>query len=199
MQTDHKSSLFLMELIFTILFFALASAVCMQLFARAHTLQTDTEDLNQSILLAQSAAESFESTGGDLNAFAEIFPEGALDASGTCFTVFYQADGSPLPASGTGSDSPDTGSDRGGETTAKDTGGDRPAEAAYQLVLSLEVSEAGTASAGEAAGPVSGDFFRKAQVSIRRFSGPEDEGEIIYTMPAAVQIPRSVDSQRSSS
>ena len=43
MQTDHKSSLFLMELIFTILFFALASAVCMQLFARAPTLQTDTE------------------------------------------------------------------------------------------------------------------------------------------------------------
>ena len=81
MQTDHKSSLFLMELIFTILFFALASAVCMQLFARAHTLQMDTEDLNQSILLAQSAAESFESTGGDLNAFAEIFPEGALDLS----------------------------------------------------------------------------------------------------------------------
>ena len=191
MQTDHKSSLFLMELIFTILFFALASAVCMQLFARAHTLQTDTEDLNQSLLLAQSAAEAFESTGGDLNAFAEIFPEGALGASGTCFTVFYQADGSPLPASGTGSASLDTGSDRGGETTAEATGGDHPAEAAYQLVLSLDVSEAGTASAG--------DFFRKAQVSIRRFSGPEDEGEIIYTLPAAVQIPRSVDSQRSSS
>ena len=36
-RTHSGSSLFLMELILAILFFSVASAVCVQLFARAHT------------------------------------------------------------------------------------------------------------------------------------------------------------------
>ena len=41
-----RSSLFLMEMIIAILFFSLASAVCIQLFARSHLLSTQTVNQN---------------------------------------------------------------------------------------------------------------------------------------------------------
>lgn len=54
-----KSALFLMELIIVILFFALTSAVCMQVFVKAHLIAEDTNSMNQAILAANNAAESF--------------------------------------------------------------------------------------------------------------------------------------------
>ena len=44
-----KSALFLMELILAILFFAAASAVCVQLFVKAHLMSQDTVDLNRAV------------------------------------------------------------------------------------------------------------------------------------------------------
>ena len=43
-QKSSRSALFLMELIFSILFFALASAVCVQLFVKAHLLSVSTQE-----------------------------------------------------------------------------------------------------------------------------------------------------------
>ena len=40
-KTNTRSSLFLMELIIAILFFSLASAVCLRMFAKSHQLNTD--------------------------------------------------------------------------------------------------------------------------------------------------------------
>lgn len=54
-----KSSLFLMELIIAILFFALASAVCIQLFAKAHLLGQTTMEENHSLLMTQNMSEIF--------------------------------------------------------------------------------------------------------------------------------------------
>lgn len=169
MQTDHRSSLFLLELIVAILFFALASAVCMQLFARSHTLQQETKDLNQGLLLAQSAAAVFESRDGDLAALEEFFPQGTLDASGAVFTALYGSDWEPLP-----------------ETA-------EAAEAAYQLTAVLASAENG---AGEDVGDVEdtgdGGCLRQAQITLTRLSGPEEGAEIICSLPAAAQLPRTV-------
>ena len=58
------SSLFLIELIIAIGFFAVASAVCLQLFVRARLVSIQSADLSRATLAAQSAAEAFRGGGG---------------------------------------------------------------------------------------------------------------------------------------
>ena len=56
---SSKSSLFLMELILSILFFSLASAVCVQLFVKSHLISRQSTDLTNSVNLAQDVAEIY--------------------------------------------------------------------------------------------------------------------------------------------
>ena len=56
---SSKSSLFLMELIIAILFFALASAVCIQLFVKAHLLGKTTTEENKALLMCQNFSEIY--------------------------------------------------------------------------------------------------------------------------------------------
>ena len=52
MKMTHRprtSSLFLLELIFSILFFSVASAICIQIFVRAHTLSRDARALHTAV------------------------------------------------------------------------------------------------------------------------------------------------------
>lgn len=53
----HHSGIFLMELMIAILFFALGSAVCLQLFAKSHQLNVQTEELHHAVNLVSSKAE----------------------------------------------------------------------------------------------------------------------------------------------
>lgn len=55
--TANPSSLFLLELIFAILFFSVASAVCVQIFVKSHTLSTQAHDLTQASRRAGDVAE----------------------------------------------------------------------------------------------------------------------------------------------
>lgn len=61
-----KSGLFLMELIIALLFFALASTVCVRLFVKSATLSDDTLDLTYAVSQAQNLAEVFLSCDGDI-------------------------------------------------------------------------------------------------------------------------------------
>lgn len=61
--TAKRSSLFLMELIVSILFFALASVVCVRLFVDARMQSRESADLNRAVLLCQNGAERFYSSG----------------------------------------------------------------------------------------------------------------------------------------
>ena len=87
--TPPRVGVFLIELIVAIGFFAMASAVCMQVFAQASIISKESEDLSQAMLYAQSAAEVFKFTGGDLQATAEIL-EGNLD--GNRMVISYNHD-----------------------------------------------------------------------------------------------------------
>lgn len=60
-----KSSLFLMELIISILFFSIASAVCIQLFVKAHLLNIRTQEQNQTVVWSQNLAELWRAYEGD--------------------------------------------------------------------------------------------------------------------------------------
>lgn len=55
-----------MELIISILFFSLASAVCIQLFAKSHLLDQKTKRQNQTVIWAENLASLWQSSEGNL-------------------------------------------------------------------------------------------------------------------------------------
>lgn len=60
-----KSSLFLMELIIVVLFFALTSAVCLQVFVKAHSVDRETKNINQAIMWGDNLSELFYEFGSN--------------------------------------------------------------------------------------------------------------------------------------
>lgn len=58
----RSSSLFLIELILAILFFTIASAVCVQIFIKSHLLSEQSYALNHAVNLSANAAETFAAT-----------------------------------------------------------------------------------------------------------------------------------------
>lgn len=88
--TSSKSSLFLIEMMLSILFLALASAVCVSMFVRATTMGEQSENLSAAVAHAQSVAESFKSCDGDVAALCELF-DTADDGTGSV-TIFYDND-----------------------------------------------------------------------------------------------------------
>lgn len=72
----RSSSLFLMELILAIFFFTAASAVCVQIFVKAHVLSSQSRALNQAVNLCTGAAEKWS-----------VLPEEEMEA-GTAYTYY---------------------------------------------------------------------------------------------------------------
>lgn len=54
---NNTSSLFLLELILAVLFFSVASALCIQVFTKAHLMSQDARDLNFAVNEVSSMAE----------------------------------------------------------------------------------------------------------------------------------------------
>lgn len=86
-----KTSLFLMEMIITILLFSVCSAVCVKFFVLTHTVSTDTRELNESVALAQGFAEVMRGTDGDIDSIIAQYPEAVRGGDGF-FEVFYDED-----------------------------------------------------------------------------------------------------------
>ncbi len=103
---SSKNSLFLMELMLSILFFALTGAVCLQLFVKAHTLSQETINLNHSVTLSQNLADIFLAENGSLTEFPSLFDSQkdcmsiVTDSNGTIcsFGLCYDAEWNPHPA-----------------------------------------------------------------------------------------------------
>lgn len=97
-----------MELILSILFFALTAAVCLQLFAKAHVLSQDTINLNHAVTQAENFADIFLSGDGSLKQFPGCFIEQLTPDSCSyddsqvlsAFTLFYDEDWNPSGLSG---------------------------------------------------------------------------------------------------
>lgn len=58
----RSSSLFLMELILAILFFSVASAVCVQIFVKSHLLSQKAGALNEAVNLCTNVAETISAS-----------------------------------------------------------------------------------------------------------------------------------------
>ena len=70
----NKTSLMLMELLVMVLVFALASAICLRVFARSHELSAQTAAQDRAVLAAQNAAETVKACG-DLEEAAQLLPQ----------------------------------------------------------------------------------------------------------------------------
>ena len=92
--TQRRSSLFLIELMISIFFFAIASSVCIQLFARAKQISDESSAKNQALLQAESAASAFYAGDGTLRLIPEVFPEAASMSASSSVTADSDAAGS---------------------------------------------------------------------------------------------------------
>lgn len=100
-----KSGSFLMELILSILFFSVASAVCIQLFAKAHLLDQKTGYQNQAVIWAENLASLWQAENGDLSVvrdtlcadYAATPGSVVLSDSGSLLLVYLDKDGMPTP------------------------------------------------------------------------------------------------------
>ncbi len=81
----RSSSLFLMELILAILFFSIASAVCVQFFVKSHLLSRDSNALNHAANECSSVAEVLDTTetvADCITVLNQLYPDGTYpDAS----------------------------------------------------------------------------------------------------------------------
>ena len=89
--SSHRSSLFLLELILAILFFSIASAVCVQLFVKSHLLSKDAQNLSFAVGECSNVAEiiySADTKDDVLKRLKNAYPDASyLDHT---FTVFYE-------------------------------------------------------------------------------------------------------------
>lgn len=89
-----KTSLFLMEIIITVMFFSVAGAVCMQLFVQTHLTNQKTRELNHAVAKAQGFAEVMRGTDGSIDAVMDKYPT-AIYAGDSFFEVYYDEDFEP--------------------------------------------------------------------------------------------------------
>lgn len=68
----HKTSLLLVEQLVMILVFAVAAALCLQVFAKSRDISEETAHRDTAVVLARNAAERLKATDGNLQA-AEAF------------------------------------------------------------------------------------------------------------------------------
>lgn len=79
-----------MELIIVILFFSIASVVCVQLFVNAYKTNQATKDSSQATLITQSLAEGFMGCGGNVAAMEPLFDSAVIN--GNELSLFYDSE-----------------------------------------------------------------------------------------------------------
>jgi Tfp pilus assembly protein PilV len=62
--SKRHSSLFLIELMLSLMFFALAAGICIQFFVHSHLLSQEATNLNNAVMVSQSLAEEFRAGNG---------------------------------------------------------------------------------------------------------------------------------------
>lgn len=72
---NNTSSLFLLELILAVLFFSVASALCIQIFIKAHLMSQDARDLNFAV--------------NEVSSMAEQMPDDSLQDAATYYDSSY--------------------------------------------------------------------------------------------------------------
>ena len=97
---NNTSSLFLLELILAVLFFSVASALCIQIFTKAHLMSQDARDLNFVVNEVSSMAEQM--SDGTLQDAAAYYDSGYASCEKAdavyVLTVHYEPENTLLKA-----------------------------------------------------------------------------------------------------
>lgn len=72
----HKTSLLLMEQLVMILVFAVAAALCLQIFSKSWDISEETARRDTAVILARNAAELLKATDGNLQAAEALSRDG---------------------------------------------------------------------------------------------------------------------------
>jgi len=84
---SSRSSLLLMEIILSILFFSLAGTVCLQMFVKAKLLEQDTAELDMAVRYVSSAAEFLNQPERTAESVAILYPAASVEGN-TAFVWF---------------------------------------------------------------------------------------------------------------
>ena len=90
LKTHSKNSLFLAELILSLLFLELACSACVQVFASAYTNRVQARLLNHMQELTTTICEVLEGWDGNPQVLDHFFEEGT--AQDSHFTIYYDND-----------------------------------------------------------------------------------------------------------
>ena len=85
-----KSSLILIELTCAILFFAIASGVCVRVFTAAHMTSRKSSELSFAMIQVQNAAELTKNSGGNMDYFNPYLD--GEEADNGNFITYYDKD-----------------------------------------------------------------------------------------------------------
>lgn len=90
---SHRSSLFLLEFMIAILFFMLASALCVRIFVKSHVIEQENEEMNHTISSAVSIAEIFRSQEDPFSFLEKEYPKSSIKDMN--FSIFYDSTWKP--------------------------------------------------------------------------------------------------------
>ena len=97
-RTTSKSSLFLIELIIVILFFSIAAAICVLLFAHARVTSIESGRLTMSVTYSQNAVEALRATGGNDQGLEQLL--GVKKKTDGSFVAEYDKDWNLVESNG---------------------------------------------------------------------------------------------------
>jgi hypothetical protein len=82
------SGLFLIELLFGLMIFALASAICLEIFVGSHQISNKSSEINHAVVRAQNGAECFKAAHGDLGETSALLKGYLLENGDTVYKYF---------------------------------------------------------------------------------------------------------------
>ena len=85
MKKSANGSLLLSEMLLAIMFFALAAAICLGVFASAKGELSKAQALSRAVIEAQSAAECFKAAGGNPQQYAAALGGSAEENGATLY------------------------------------------------------------------------------------------------------------------
>ena len=88
-KNSSRSGLFLMEIILAILAFSVVSAICLQLFVKAHNLGQDTKDLDMAVREASSIASIINQSESPMEVLKTLYPDSKIDESSRSAILYY--------------------------------------------------------------------------------------------------------------
>ena len=84
------TGLLLTELLIAVMFFSLASAICLRLFVAAHQSSERSAELSRAVIEAQNMAETFKAANGNIGRTAELLgiEPSYINSSGHLYLTF---------------------------------------------------------------------------------------------------------------